>query len=203
MVYVPITMSLILMGSLTYIQESKMLEIFFLLQLCFMLVFCSCGVYKKNSPNTLEVVPYVDIEKYLGTWYEIGRYPNWFQKNCAGTTANYTLRDDGKIKVLNRCRENTLDGKEKSITGKAWIADKKTNAKLKVQFYWPFSGDYWIIQLDEKYTYAVVGHPGRKYLWILSRKPRMDENIYASILRRLVEQGYNPDRIIKTLQKQD
>jgi apolipoprotein D and lipocalin family protein len=87
--------------------------------------------------------------------------------------ATYTIRGDGDIDVLNRCRKDSLDGKEKSALGRAKVVDRTTNAKLEVSFFRPFWGDYWIIDLDADYRYAVVGHPGREYLWILSRTPTM------------------------------
>ena len=148
----------------------------------------------------LEVVPYVDLGRYIGTWYEIATIPQRFQKDCVGVTATYTLRDDGAIAVLNKCRKKTLDGELKEVNGKAWVVDKKTNAKLKVRFFWPFKGDYWIIELDADYQYAVVGHPGRKYLWILSRSPQMDESLYQDLLQRIVNKGYDLARIKRTLQ---
>ena len=111
-----------------------------------LLLFLAVGQVRAES-KPLEVVPFVDINRYLGTWYEIATIPARFQKNCVAVTATYGLRDDGKISVINKCREGTLDGKLKSIKGKAWVVDKKTNAKLKVQFFWPFSGDYWICLL--------------------------------------------------------
>lgn len=148
----------------------------------------------------LEVVPYVDLNRYIGTWYEIATIPQRFQKGCVGVTATYTLRDDGKIGVLNKCRKNTLDGELKEVNGKAWVIDKKTNAKLRVQFFWPFKGDYWVIELDADYQYAVVGHPGRKYLWILSRSPQMDESLYEGLLQRIANKGYDVSLIKRTLQ---
>jgi apolipoprotein D and lipocalin family protein len=148
----------------------------------------------------LAVVPYVDLDRYIGTWYEIATIPQRFQKDCVGVAATYTLRDDGKIDVLNKCRKKTLDGELKEAKGKAWVVDKKTNAKLKVQFFWPFKGDYWIVELDADYQYAVVGHPGRKYLWILSRVPQMDESLYQDLLQRVANKGYDLSLIKKTLQ---
>jgi len=134
----------------------------------------ACAATTKHSLPPLQVVSYVDLKKYIGTWYEIARFPNRFQEGCVRTSATYTLLQGGKIGVLNQCRKGTLDGEISSAKGKAWVVDKGTNAKLKVSFFWPFSGDYWIIDLGENYDYAVVGHPGRIYLWILCRKPEMD-----------------------------
>jgi len=150
-----------------------------------------------SSVSTLDVVPRVELDRYIGTWYEIARYPNKFQKeDCVGTTATYALREDGKISVDNRCRKGSPDGPESMANGKAWVVDPETNARLKVQFFWPFSGDYWIIQLGDQYEYAVVGHPDRKYLWILSRTPRMDPEMYARVLARLKQQGYDLEQLI-------
>ncbi len=152
------------------------------------------------SAKPLEVVPRVDLQRYLGTWYEIATIPQRFQKGCVGVTAQYSLRADGAIDVVNACRKNTLDGKESSIRGKAWIVDKTTNAKLKVRFFWPFAGAYWIIELDKDYQWAVVGHPDRTYYWILSRTPQMDPAIYDELIRRAAEKGYDTSKIKRTLQ---
>ena len=148
----------------------------------------------------LEVVDHVDLERYLGTWYEIATIPQRFQKGCVAVTATYSLKPDGKIQVVNRCRKETLDGKVKDIEGKAWVVDKATNAKLKVQFFWPFSGAYWIIELDADYQWAVVGHPNRNYLWILSRTPQLDQALYEDLLGRIGNKGYDIARIKRTLQ---
>ena len=148
----------------------------------------------------LQTVQSVELSRYMGTWYEIASFPQRFQKGCVASMATYSLRDDGKVNVLNQCRNETLDGKLRSAKGKAWVVDKRTNAKLKVQFFWPFSGDYWIIDLGSNYEFAVVGHPKRTYLWILSREPQMDSGTYEAILQRLKAQGYDLSRLKKTLQ---
>ena len=148
----------------------------------------------------LRTVQQVDLNRYLGLWYEIASYPAWFQKGCTGSTAEYILMPDGRIRVVNRCFKNSLDGPLKASKGKAEVMDTATNAKLKVWFFWPFKGDYWIIDLDPDYQWAVVGVPSRKYLWILSRTPQMDARAYAGILTRLVDQGYDPDRLNLTPQ---
>jgi apolipoprotein D and lipocalin family protein len=156
-----------------------------------------------QAPLPLQTVPKVDLERYLGTWYEIATIPQRFQKGCTGVIATYTLRPDGKIDVLNQCYKDSLTGKHKKAHGKAWVVDKQTNAKLKVQFFWPFSGDYWIIELDSlEYRYAAVGHPDRKYLWILSRTPNMDQVLYQELLRRLQQvHGYDTSKLKLTPQK--
>jgi apolipoprotein D and lipocalin family protein len=148
----------------------------------------------------LEVVPHVDIQRYLGTWYEIATIPQRFQKGCVGVTAEYRLRKDGDIDIVNTCRRGTLDGQVRTAHGKAWVVDKKTNAKLKVRFFWPFTGDYWIIALDADYQWAVVGHPNRKYLWILSRTPQMDPALYDELLKLIEAKGYDLSKLKRTLQ---
>ena len=148
----------------------------------------------------LETVPSVDLQRYLGTWYEVASFPQSFQKGCTGSTATYSLREDGKIAVVNRCRLGSLQGEEKVANGRARVVDTTTNARLEVSFFGPFWGAYWIIQLDPEYRYAVVGHPSRDYLWILSRTPVMDQAQYAQIISRLEEAGYVVERLVRTQQ---
>ena len=151
----------------------------------------------------LDVVERVELDRYAGRWYEIARYPNSFEGGCVGVTADYTPRDDGRIEVVNTCFELSLDGPSRQIRGSARVVDSTSNAKLKVTFFWPFEGDYWIIDLDEDYRYAVVGEPSRSFLWILNRTPRMDEDAYADIIDSLPSFGYEPDRLILVPQPED
>ena len=161
-----------------------------------------CGAFNDYAP--LEVAQDVEVERYMGLWYEIARYSNFFQgDDCAATTAEYTLRDDGRVTVVNRCLEGGLDGPEDVIEGVARVVDEETNAKLKVRFFGPFEGDYWIIDLDPDYEWAVVGEPSRRYLWILSRTPTMDEDTYADIISRLPDKLYDPEQLIETLQPEE
>jgi apolipoprotein D and lipocalin family protein len=148
----------------------------------------------------LEVVPYVDLQRYLGTWYEIATIPQRFQKGCVGVTAEYSLRKNGDIQVVNTCLQETLDGEARTARGKARVVDRTTNAKLKVCFFWPFWGAYWIIGLDADYRWAIVGHPDRTYLWILSRSPQMDQTRYGDLLKLIADKGYDLTKIKKTLQ---
>ena len=147
---------------------------------------------------SLEVVPHVELEKYLGKWYEIAHLPAKFQEGCDETTATYTLSKDGGISVLNQA---TKDGKMKQAKGKAKVVDKNSNAKLKVTFFWPFYGDYWIIKLGNNYDYSVVGTPNRKYLWILSRTPQMDDKLYSKLIEYVKSKGFDVSKLIRTLQK--
>jgi apolipoprotein D and lipocalin family protein len=153
--------------------------------------------------QTLSTVPYVDLKKYAGKWYEIASFPQRFQKGCYGTTATYTVTDKNYVIVENRCNKGSLNGKQSYIKGKAFIVKNSGNAKLKVQFFWPFKGKYWIIDLADDYSYAVVGHPNRKYLWILSRTPTMNENTYQQIISRLKEQEFDITKISITTQRID
>ena len=156
----------------------------------FLLLACATG----QAPP-LAVVPQVELARYMGTWYEIASYPTWFQKGCAASTAAYVLNPDGTVDVLNQCRK---DGEIVAARGTAWAPDPSVPAKLRVRFFWPFSGDYWIIDLGSDYEYAVVGHPSRDYLWVLSRTPRMEADLYARILARLQRNGYDPSRLVRT-----
>ncbi len=148
--------------------------------------------------RTLQVVPSVNLERYMGAWYEIARLPNRFQRKCASDTrATYTLRGDGKITVLNQCR--TSEGGVTTAQGTARLASKDgPNTKLKVTFFWPFYGDYWIIDLDPAYQWAVVGEPDRKYFWILARQPKLDDAVFDSIVNRARAQGYDLTGLIRT-----
>jgi len=151
----------------------------------------------------VETVPAVDLKRYSGRWYEIARFPNRFQRSCAGDVmATYTLRPDGKITVLNECR--TAEGKVKKATGTARLADPRGAAsKLKVTFFWPFSGDYWVIGLDPEYRWALVGDPDRDYLWVLSREPKMDETLYGEIVARAAGQGFEISKLVRTKQSEE
>jgi apolipoprotein D and lipocalin family protein len=148
----------------------------------------------------LETVPNVDLKKYAGKWYEIASYPQRFQKGCHCTTAEYTLSERGYVIVENRCNKDSVNGRQSYIKGKAFVEKGSGNSKLKVQFFWPFKGKYWIIELANDYSYAVVSHPNRKYLWILSRTPKMNENLYQQILTRLKEKGFDLTKIQTTKQ---
>lgn len=161
---------------------------------------CATSTTERLGLPPLTTVEKVELSRYLGTWYEIASFPQSFQRGCTGTTATYTLRDDGDIDVFNRCRKGSLDGEEDTAQGRARVVDRQSNAKLEVSFFRPFWGDYWIIQLAEDYSYAVVGHPGRDYLWVLSRAPTMLPETYQRIEARLQAQGYETARLQRTLQ---
>jgi apolipoprotein D and lipocalin family protein len=156
-----------------------------------------------NSQKTPSVVSSVDLNRYKGLWYEIARLPNFFERKLKCTSATYTLRDDGRITVLNKGNYLSDPKKSTSSTGVAWIPDKKYPAKLKVQFFWPFSGDYWIMDLDKEYQYVLVGGPSAKYLWILAREKKMDDSTYNMLLQKAVDNGYDVKTIIRVEQDCD
>jgi apolipoprotein D and lipocalin family protein len=152
-----------------------------------------------NPP--LDVADAVDLDRFVGRWYEIASFPQRFQQGCVATTATYSRRDDGRIRVVNECRDGSFDGDLRRVEGVAWVADpEESSARLEVQFFWPFRGDYWILEVDPDYRYAVVGHPSREYLWILARTPALDPTIYEGLLRRIAAMGYELGRLQRTPQ---
>ena len=169
-----------------------------LVPVCISFLYPACAGNDVPPPGVVEEV---DLNRYLGTWYEIARLPFSRQEGCVGTTATYGKLDDGDIEVINRCYAGSFDGELREAKGRAWVVDKKTRAKLEVQFFWPFSGDYWVLELEENYEYAVVGTPDYKYMWILSRKPQMEEDVYSGIVSRAKERGYDTSRLEITEQK--
>lgn len=160
-------------------------------------LLCAAAAASAGEPE-LRTVPKVDLSRYLGSWYEIARLPSRFQKDCYAARAVYSLRADGDIEVRNICHKGSPGGEEKVAKGKAWVVDPSTNAKLKIQFFWPFRGDYWILELGESYEYAVVGTPDRKYLWILSRTPQLDEAVFEGIASRAQAQGFDTSKLIRS-----
>jgi apolipoprotein D and lipocalin family protein len=153
-----------------------------------------------TKAQPLQTVPYVDLNRYAGVWYEIASYPQRFQKGCTHTTAEYSLSDKGYLIVENLCKKDSLNGRDSYIKGKAFVEPNSGNSKLKVQFFWPFKGKYWIIDLADDYSYAVVSHPNRKYLWILSRTPRMDEEVYGKIVKKLNDMDFDTSKLLLTKQ---
>ena|ERR1035437_4692653 len=149
--------------------------------------------------SNLTTVSSVDLNRYTGRWYEIARYPNRFQRQCVNNVAaTYSLLPNGKIEVVNECRKS--DGKLVVARGKAKVAEKTSTAKLRVTFFCPFSGDYWVIGLDPEYRWAVVGEPDRKYLWILSRTPQLPAADYDQAISAIQAKGYDPSKLVLTPQ---
>jgi lipocalin len=159
------------------------------------------GMLGCKTSSALKTVPALDINKYAGTWYEIGRFPHSFEKSLNRVSATYEIKDNGKIKVLNVGYSKTDSTKKKEITGTAWVPNSQEPGKIKVQFFWPFAGDYWVIHLDEAYTEAVVGSPGLDYLWILSRNTEMAEADYQRLLQVAADAGFDTKRVERVKQK--
>ncbi len=153
-----------------------------------------------STQTKVQSVGQIDLARYTGTWYEILRLPNRFEKGLKCITATYTLRSDGKITVLNRGHKQYDPTLESEATGKAWVPDPKQPARLKVQFFWPFSGNYWVLQLDPEYRFVLVGDPSLKYLWILSRTPVLDEKNINELLATARRMGFDTSPVIRVEQ---
>lgn len=167
----------------------------YLLLLTLSLFFVGCST---KHPH-LETVKSVDIQKYKGTWYEIARFEHFFEKGCKNVTATYELKKDGDIQVINRCTM-IEDQKKKEATGVAYAVDS-TNSKLKVSFFRPFYGDYYILDVASDYSYALVGAPSRELLWILSRTKTIDESTKEKILAKLPLLGFDKEKFVWTIQE--
>ena len=184
------------------IHQSNWSVLLILLSVIISGLFTGCSGQKQMIDNS--VVKELDLQKYLGTWYEIARYDHRFERNLVGVTANYSIRPDGKIKVVNSGYKNTLDGEYSEAIGKAKIPDPENEpAKLKVSFFWIFYGDYYVLELDKDYQWAVIGSSTDKYLWILSRTPQMAPEIYTDLLKRIADRGYDTSALIKVKQKEN
>lgn len=151
--------------------------------------------YFSRNNQPLETVPEVDLSRYAGKWYEIAAFPLIFERGCHCTTAEYTVNPAGYVEVVNTCNRKSPYGKPTQAIGKAFPVPGSNNAKLKVQFQWPFKGDYWILALDEEYSYAVVGTPDRQHLWILARRPIIAPTLYQNLVHIAQQKGFDTDHL--------
>ncbi len=174
------------------------LKLTFIILFSSFIFFVGCQNKKSDKMNT-ETVKEVDLQRYLGKWYEIARFDHSFERGIVGATATYSMRDDGKIKVLNQGFKNTLDGELSKAEGKAKLTDEP--GKLKVSFFWIFYADYYILELDANYQWALIGSKSDKYLWILSRTPKLEENVKNLILHHAAKRGYDTSKLIWVEQK--
>lgn len=158
----------------------------------FIIIMFIMGLFGCKNHAPLSTVDQVDLQRYSGKWYEIAAYPQRFQKGCQCSTAEYSLTGKDYVKVTNRCKKE--EGWDKA-EGKAFVTKGSNNAKLKVQFFWPFKGKYWIIGLADDYSWAVVGHPNREYLWILCRQPHMSDATYQHIITLIEEKGFDQNKL--------
>jgi apolipoprotein D and lipocalin family protein len=165
-----------------------------------MLTLAGCLESSEENKSAPQTVKSVDLSRYVGTWYEIARLPNRYQRHCVrGVTAHYRMREDGTLEVINSCVDEA--GNLDAARGIARIVDPDSNAKLEVSFFslmgWNlFWGDYWIIDLDDKYERAIIGHPTRKYGWVLSRTPDLSEEKIKQAYQILQQQGYDTSKFI-------
>ena len=166
-------------------------------------MIASLGLFSGCAPQPvsrdlnipLNTVTAVNLQQYLGQWYEIYRLPNWFEDlDCNTVTAQYSLREDGDIKVVNTCHKNT---KINTAVGVAKVVDKVNSSKLKVSFFRPFYGDYWIIDLAPDYSWALIGEESGKYFWILARKPKLNSKLENELIESAKKLGYQTERFIK------
>jgi len=157
----------------------------------------ACQSYRSSS-SPLTTVADVDLNRYQGKWHEIARLPNRFQRKCQHSTAEYSLQEDGRLKVLNTCHHE--DGHTSDVQGVARIPDETEPGKLRLRFsHFParfFESNYWILELSPDYDYAIVGEPKGRYLWILSRSLRMDELIVHDLVKRIESLGYESEALI-------
>ncbi len=178
--------------------------------ICVALLLITVSVSAQTTPaaqlQPVKTILSIDVARYLGTWYEIAKFPNWFQRKClSGTNANYQLKEDGNVKVTNRCKVE--GGEMAQAIGTARQIGGATSPKLEVRFApdWlailPFVwGDYWVIDLDPQYQLAAVSDPRREYLWILSRTPKANQKSYDDLLQRLVAQQFDLTQLSLTPQ---
>lgn len=156
------------------------------------------------SPGQLRAetitVPSVDLNRYLGAWYEIASVPQFFSRGCTCTKAQYGVRSDGDISVVNSCNKDSVDGPLSVANGRAKVADP-SNAKLRVSFQWPFYGDYWIVGLDRQYRYSVVSNREGTSLWILSRTPSLSKTLFQEAVRAAKNAGVDISKLQTTTQK--
>ena len=166
-----------------------------LLTLLFYLALSACNA--QESMIDKSVSPYFELDRYLGTWYEIARYDHRFERGMDGVTATYSLREDGLIKVENKGCKGGLDGKLSTAIGKAKVPNPDQPSKLKVSFFWFFYGDYYVLELDPDYQWALIGSSSDNYLWILSRKAHIRPDLYQELIAKLKARGYDTDKLIR------
>lgn len=178
-------------------------KVYYLIAISTLLLQISCIDNTKTQSNIMKTVEKVDLPKYMGTWYEIARFPHSFEKGLVGVTATYTLKKNGKVEVLNQGYKDSLNGKLKRAKGFAKLPDPNIPGRLMVYFFWPFGGEYLILDLDENYQHVLVGSSSKKYLWILSRTPKMDDSVYNNLVMKAESLEFDTSKLEKVLQKTD
>jgi apolipoprotein D and lipocalin family protein len=163
-------------------------------------VLLGCNNSAKTQSNIMKTVDKVNLERYMGTWYEIARFPHSFEKGLVGVSATYSIKKNGNVEVLNQGYNDSLTGKLKRAKGFAKIPDPKVPGRLKVYFFWPFGGEYLILDLDENYQYVLVGSSSKNYLWILCRTKKMDDLTYSNLVKKAESLGFDTSRLEKVPQ---
>jgi len=187
------------MKNLTYMKKAEFLR---LLMAFTAIIIISTACTSSQIIKNMELVDEVNLDRFLGKWYEIARFPHSFEKGLVGVTATYEQMDKGKIKVINQGYKDSLDGELKTAIGKAKLAKSGNPAHLKVSFFWIFYADYLILELGDNYEYALIGSSSDKYLWILSRSPQMDDNTYNMLVQKAKGRGYDIDKLSLVPQKE-
>lgn len=167
---------------------------FIALPLFIVVNLASCRQNQKKNEMDNSTVKELNVQRYLGKWYEIARFDHRFERGLVGVTATYSMRDDGKIRVINQGYKNSLDGKLSRAEGKAKLTDEP--GKLKVSFFWIFYAGYYVMELDENYKWALIGSNSEKYLWILSRTPKLEQDVKKQILTKAKQRGYDISKLI-------
>ncbi|MHC1705535.1 MAG: lipocalin family protein [Tenuifilaceae bacterium] len=171
------------------------------LSLIALLIITSCDNNAKTQSLSMKTVKNVDLKRYMGVWYEIARFPHSFEKGLVGVSATYTLKENGKVEVLNQGYKGTLDGKLKKAKGFAKVPNPSEPGRLMVYFFWPFGGEYLILDLDENYQHVLVGSSNLNYLWILSRNPKMEDSTYNDLVNKAKLLGFDTSKLDLVLQK--
>lgn len=173
------------------------------LALCTALFLAGCNASETSRSGNASVpqpAKPVELGRYLGKWYEQARYEANFQKDCEGVTAEYSQKPDGAVRVLNTCREGSPAGPARTAEAKAKVVDDSRGAKLKVTFFWPFEGDYWVLDRADDYSWSIVGEPSGRYLWLLTRAQNLSARQYDSLVKRAASLGYDVERLRRTKQ---
>jgi apolipoprotein D and lipocalin family protein len=163
-----------------------------------MITALSFGSCRSEKPENMDMstIEELDLNRYMGTWYEIARFDHSFERGLEGVSATYSLRPDGKITVINQGYKNSTDGKLKVAKGKARQPDPDDPGKLEVAFFLFFYADYYILELEQNYRWALIGSSSDKYLWILSRTPLLEKETISEILEKAARRGYDTNKLI-------
>jgi len=182
-------------------EEIMRIETTTLAMICIPLILSSCALTGNGRAKDIPLVTDVDLTRYAGRWYEIARFQHRFERDLVNVTATYTLRDDGRIDVLNQGFKGSPDGKRSDARAIAWIPDANEPARLRVRFFWPFAADYRIIALDQEgYQYALVTSSSWRYLWILGRLPQMDAETYTNLVSKAQAYGFDVSQLYQVPQ---